>query len=135
MSEMGVRCSECNRRDAVLVTGVDIYPHRSDLLGKSFYRCECGAYVGCHPGTTSPLGSCAGANTRSARSRAHAALDPLWKSGKMTRRQAYAALAAGLGIHPKRCHISWMGTDEADRAASVATHIHTQDANRGEEEK
>lgn len=38
-------CAECNGRP-VLVTGAVIYPHRADLHARSFWRCECGAYVG-----------------------------------------------------------------------------------------
>jgi hypothetical protein len=106
-----------------LVGGAAIYPHRRDLYGKRFYRCSCGAFVGCHPGTDKALGSCAGPETRKARSAAHAAFDPIWKSGKMKRSDAYRALAGRMGIAPERCHISWMGRSEALRAASEAAAL------------
>lgn len=45
---MTVKCDYCGK-DAELVTGDVIYPHRSDLAPLKFWRCEdCEAYVGCH---------------------------------------------------------------------------------------
>lgn len=131
----GVRCSECPSRDAVLVTGQDIYPHRPDLFHKSFYRCPCGAYVGCHPGTRSALGSCAGPATRAARSRAHAFFDPIWRRKIMKRSQAYAALAEQMGIPVQRCHISWMGLDEANRAVEAAAALRARAAEKSDSPK
>ncbi len=63
--------------------------------GNSFmvWLCKpCNAYVGCHQNTQKPLGTMANAETREWRMRAHAILDPMWKSGKMTRKAAYARL-------------------------------------------
>lgn len=71
---------------AEYVTGAVMYPHRRDLHHKSFYRSvPCDARVGCHPGTKAPLGRLATRRVRVARQRAHAAFDPLWKQGRMTR--------------------------------------------------
>ena len=125
MAGDGVRCIECGSREAELVGGKRVYPHRPDLYAKRFWRCPCGAFVGCHPGTDNALGSCAGPETRKARRAAHAAFDPIWKSGQMKRGDAYRALAERMGIAPERCHISWMGADEARRAAKVAAEIRT----------
>lgn len=98
-------CPYCNKR-ASLVTGDLIYPHRKDLYSKMFYLCKpCDAYVGCHPGTIKPLGRLANAELRNAKSAAHAAFDPLWKSGGMKRQKAYDWLASRLGISNKNCHI------------------------------
>ncbi|MDR0480872.1 MAG: DUF3268 family zinc-finger domain-containing protein [Gallionellaceae bacterium] len=45
---MSVKCPYCDR-DAQLVTGVTIYPHRDDLRRKHFWLCApCNAYVGTH---------------------------------------------------------------------------------------
>lgn len=110
--ERMVVCIECGGNGS-LCDGRSIYPHRPDLFNKSFYRCSCGAYCGCHPGTTKPLGHPCGPDTRKARSAAHAAFDPLWKTGKMGRRQAYAWLAAVLGIPEKECHIGMMTAERA----------------------
>ena len=112
-------CPYCDT-ESELVTGREIYPHRTDLYRLSFYRCaKCGAYEGCHPGTTTPLGRLANAELRKARMEAHAAFDPLWKSGKMNRRQAYAWLAGRLGIDFEDCH---MGMFDVAMCKSV-THL------------
>lgn len=105
-------CVECGEA-AYLVNGKAIYPHRPDLYHKRFWLCECGAYCGCHGVTTRPLGFPAGAATRQARSAAHNAFDPLWRSGQMNRRQAYSWLADALGIDPEDCHIGMMTADRA----------------------
>ena len=91
-----VVCSECSSA-AFLVAGARIYPHRKDLHGRKFWLCPCGAYVGCHPGTTLPLGSPAGKRLRILRQKVHDAIDPLW-ARKMTRdglsKKAISALSS-----------------------------------------
>ena len=106
---------------ALLVTGANIYPHRPDLAGKSFWRCpDCGAYVGCHPGSKTPLGSPADAVTRAARSAAHASFDPLWREKKnQSRRDTYKWLAKALNINPDDCHIGMMDVATARRVVEV----------------
>jgi hypothetical protein len=104
-----------------LTTGAVIYPHRPDLHSKSFWQCDCGAYCGCHPGTTTALGSPCGPETRKARSAAHAAFDPYWKLGKMTRSAAYKRLADELGIKRADCHIGMMDAVTARRVVEVVT--------------
>lgn len=83
---------------AVLTSGEEVYPHRHDLWARSFWLCRpCHAYVGCHPGTDRPLGNLAGPALRLARMRAHGALDPLWKHGRMSRNKVYKQLSRKLG--------------------------------------
>ena len=67
---------------ARLTTGAEVYPHRPNLHGKAIWKCDgCGAYVGCHPNTTEPLGTPAGPELRAARMKLHNdMLDPLWKN-------------------------------------------------------
>lgn len=104
-------CQACQSNDTRLVTGLAVYPHRPDLDHKRFWKCQCGAYCGCHPGTSNPLGYPANAATRKARNQAHAIFDPLWKTGIMRRSEAYSWLAGVLGIERDACHIGMM--DEA----------------------
>ena len=84
----------------------------AEIYGRAYGRwpyawlCRaCGAYVGTHPHTDRPLGLLADAATRTARKEAHAAFDPLWKEGALSRNQAYKWLAEQLGIAKERCHI------------------------------
>lgn len=119
-------CIECGKM-GVMTTGEAIYPHRPDLWSKPFFRCECGAYVGAHPGTEIPLGYPAGPATRRARNDAHAAFDPLWKAkaardgiGKgKARGLGYAWLSRTLGIEPAACHISHMSAADALRVVAA----------------
>lgn len=82
------------------------------------YACRCGARVGCHPGTTIPLGTLADRATQEARKRAHQAFDPLWQDkGPGMRRRAYLALQKALG--KDKAHISWMNIDECTQVVKV----------------
>ena len=126
---MSVTCPYCHR-EAKLVTGADIYPHRPDLVRKVFWQCApCNAYVGCHPkhqqfsptGIT-PLGRLANAELRREKRRAHEAFDPLWRSNEMNRQDAYHWLASQLGMSAANCHIGMLDVDGCRAVvAAVAT--------------
>ena len=108
--------------DVSLVGGATIYPWREDLHELSFWLCaSCGGYVGCHKGTTRPLGSPATAFLRRCRSDAHRAFDPLWKSGLLKRKEAYRLLAEFMGIERKVCHIGYF---DADQCLQVMGFVH-----------
>ena len=124
-------CIECRATDATCVTGAEIYPHRRDLHRRRYWRCSCGAYVGCHPGTTAPLGAPAGAHTRAARNEAHAAFDPLWKRKIIrdgvpqyeARKAGYAWLAREMGLTVEQCHISLFNADQARRVVEICKRL------------
>jgi hypothetical protein len=118
--EQVVVCSYCGRQ-AELVNGNAIYPHRPDLSKKLFYRCApCGAYVGCDPGTKKPLGSLANAELRKVRSDAHAVFDPKWRSGAWgSRHEAYAKLAKMLGVATDECHIGGFDFDTCQKVVAL----------------
>lgn len=108
MGAIVIRCPYCDR-EATLVNGAAIYPHRPDLTHKSFWQCvACDEWVGCHPGTTKPLGRLANAELRREKQRAHAAFDPLWRSKTMSRKEAYRWLAQAIGVSEANCHIGMM---------------------------
>ena len=114
-----VLCPYC-KTDAKLVSGSVIYPRRQDLSFRRFWYCaSCQAWTGTHGNSANnaPVGSLANAALRRARQEAHAAFDPLWRSGKMHRKDAYSWLAAWLKIPVKQCHIGYF--DEAQCAATV----------------
>lgn len=100
-----VICPYCNK-EAELVSGAVIYPKVKKARNRYYYSCaDCAAHVGCHKGTKKALGTLAKAELRKARLQAHIAFDTLWKTGKMTRRQAYRILANRLKKKVKDCHI------------------------------
>lgn len=105
-------CDYC-QGETQLVNGDVIYPHRPDLAHLRFWQCApCDAYVGCHKGTTKPLGRLANAELRQAKMAAHAAFDPLWKFTTLTRNAAYQWLANQLGIPRADCHIGMFDVDQ-----------------------
>jgi hypothetical protein len=117
-------CPHC-ARPAELVAGADVYPHRLDLAEKKVWRClPCDARVGCHDGTDIPLGTLAGPALRSARWRAHAAFDRLWKrehGGTMRRAEAYAWLAGQLGVEVEACHIGQFDEAWCERVVAACS--------------
>lgn len=105
-----------------LVGGREIYPYRSDLYEKKYYRCKpCGAYVGCHAGTIKPLGRLANAELRKAKMAAHAAFDPIWKTCIMKCGSAYAWLSDKLGINKENCHIGMFNVELCERVVEACT--------------
>lgn len=112
-------CGYCGG-SAQLVTGVAIYPRRPEFAEHLFYRCApCDAYVGCHQGTSEPMGLLADAELRRARVEAHQALDRVWQSGTMQRKKTYRWLAKHLGIDPKQCHIGMFDVAQCRRVVDV----------------
>lgn len=95
-------CCACNREvDARLTDGGEIYPHRKDLESLPFWSCdECANFVGCHHKTknrTAPLGCIPTPEIKEARKHIHALIDPIWQSGKMGRKDLYAAISERIG--------------------------------------
>lgn len=119
MTPVGPTCPYC-AGPSKLVGGEVIYPHRKDLFEKNFWRCApCNAYVGCHAGTTIPLGRLADAVLREAKIQAHAAFDVLWRAGGMPRQEAYAWLAEQLILPRDDCHIGFFDLDRCQRVMAV----------------
>lgn len=121
-----VVCPYCGAQ-AELVTGRRIYPHRSDLAHKHFYLCEpCHAYVGCHPGTCTPLGTPANADTRTRRALLHQHFDLLWRTGKLSRKEAYALLRRQMGMTQTQCHIGKFTPEQCATALAFVKKYLTQ---------
>lgn len=102
MTARKIHCCGCDAKvSARLTDGAEIYPHRRDLAGLPFWKCDaCGNHVGCHHKTsnpTNPLGCIPTPEIKTARQHIHRILDPIWKSGRMKRRAVYAEIAQRLG--------------------------------------
>lgn len=114
-----MKCVYCGGQ-TLIVTGDRLYPRSPHLADKYFHACLfCAAWVGCHPGTKMALGQVANAELRQARSRAHAAFDPIWKSGETGRTAAYVWLATQLGLPGSRCHIAQFDVAQCQRVVEV----------------
>lgn len=70
------------------------------------YLCErCRAYCGVHKGTDISLGRLANEELREWKQKAHKSFDPIWKSKRLRRREAYTLLAGYLNLPEEYCHI------------------------------
>lgn len=121
-----VACDYCTR-PAELVHGDTIYPHRPDLAKHNFWYCgPCQAWVGCHNGAhggKTPLGRLANATLRAAKGRAHAAFDPIWKSRRMSRTDAYAWLSKALGLPARETHIGMFDVAMCNRVVAIMEQL------------
>jgi len=94
-------CCGCGKKvNAWLTNGADVYPHRPDLSDLPFWKCDaCGNFVGCHHKTknrTHPLGAIPTQEIKRARQHIHRLLDPVWQSGKVSRKDCYGFIADAL---------------------------------------
>lgn len=97
-----IYCCGCNQDvQARLTDGMEVYPHREDLYDLPFWRCDtCNNFVGCHHKTedrTKPLGSIPSPAIKKLRMEIHAALDPIWMTGKHARKHIYKVLSTVIG--------------------------------------
>jgi zinc-finger-containing domain len=122
-----VLCDYCGGPAEFLPESRRLY--RGKDWGPVWHCAPCGAWVGCHPGTTRPLGRLADADLRWAKAKAHEVFDPLWRA-RMTRdglrqgharAKAYRWLAAQLGIERSACHIGMFDLPTARRAIEICS--------------
>jgi hypothetical protein len=130
-----VTCQYCGGR-AVLVDSAEVYGGRS--YGMIWLCRPCQAWVGVHRNSPdrAPLGRLANAELRAWKVKAHAAFDPLWKYGRMPRREAYQVMQRILDLTPIQAHIGKLDVDQCQtlvrelaREASLPT-CQGQAANR-----
>ena len=116
-----MKCPYCGK-DAELTTGYTVYPHRLDLADLKVWAClPCDAWVGTHKDSPkhAPLGRLANAELRKAKMAAHAAFDPLWKSGRMSRSKAYSLLAESMGLPKKDTHIGMFDVEQCKQVVEA----------------
>ena len=106
----GMRCPYCG--GTVQYRSADgIY--QDNQKGTMLYVCshypECDAYVRVHAGTKIPVGSMANHELRALRRSAHEYFDQLFKSGYMTKEDAYLWLAELISAPLSEAHIGYLG--------------------------
>ena len=126
---MKIFCCGCSCEiDARLTSGREIYPYRKDLRNIPFWICDtCGNYVGCHHKTkdrTRPLGCIPTREIREARSKIHTFLDPIWKSGKVKRKELYRLLTNKIGREFHTAEIR--SVEEAEKVIQVLKTLSNQ---------
>jgi hypothetical protein len=116
-------CPYCGK-EAELVDSKIIYKKSYGWM----YLCRCKpelVYVGCHKGTTKPLGRLADSELRQCKKQAHALFDPIWQrpSGGKSRRGAYNWLADKLGIPMPECHIGMFDVEMCRKVIAACREI------------
>ncbi len=108
-----VQCPYCGQ-PANLVDSVTIYGRSYGMI----WDCRpCDAYVGTHKNSKdhAPLGRLADKELREWKKRAHAAFDPIWKSGQMSRPNAYNRLQEIMGLTADDAHIGMFDVAECKK--------------------
>lgn len=102
-------CPYCNEK-AVFMTTEEYY---GKDYGTNMYVCRpCDATVGTHGRTKNPKGTLANKELRQLRMEVHAIFDPLWKSGKMMRHNAYAVLQKLMNLPKEKAHIGMFNKEQ-----------------------
>ena len=103
---------------AIRVYGSSVY--RLGLENEHIFQCQnCNARVGCHKGTTRPLGNVANETLRLKRMETHQVFDAFWKSQGMTRTQAYKWLAQQMGLPENKAHIGGFEMDQCQQVIDM----------------
>ncbi len=89
-------CPYC-KKEAIWSENKIIYGRNYGISYMCYYCKPCDAYVGCHNNTRKPLGTMANKELRGWRKKAHAVIDPLWKTNGMKRKEVYAMLKNKFG--------------------------------------
>ena len=100
MKRVNIKCPYCGAR-AFLRPASVVYGERA-APGSKLYVCgnypACDSYVAAHRTSQLPMGTLADKQLRRERQAAHAVFNQLWKSGLMSKRQAYLWLQAKLDL-------------------------------------
>ena len=92
MKRVNIKCPYCGSR-ALLRPASVVYGPRAADPAAPYYVCArypaCDSYVAAHRDTRLPMGTLANGELRRKRIDAHRAFDRLWKSGLMTKKQAF----------------------------------------------
>lgn len=83
------------------------------------YECNvCHSTVGCHKGTSMPLGILADEETKKLRMQCHELFDKKWRNPR-ERKALYSQLADLLGISPGSCHFAMMDKELLRKALEI----------------
>lgn len=112
-----IRCPYCGAK-ATLRPNSAVYGDAAKTDGY-LYVCDrypkCDSYVGAHKKTKLPMGTLANGDLRNKRIQAHKAFDWMWKSGLMTKWQAYKWMQGKLDLSDEQAHIAMFSEYMCDR--------------------
>ena len=106
-----------------MVPARNVYGPAVDRLGlqnEYIYQCQnCTARVGCHKGTTRPLGNVANETLRLKRMETHQVFDAFWKQKGMSRTRGYKWLAGQMGLPERLAHIGGFEMDQCQKVIDL----------------
>lgn len=106
-----------------LVPAETVYGASTERLGKrdeKIYQCQnCGARVGCHRGTSRPLGNVANEMLRLKRMETHQIFDAFWKRRHISRAAAYKWLAEKMDLPEDAAHIGDFEMDQCQKVIDL----------------
>lgn len=106
-----------------MVPARNVYGPAVDRLGlqnEYIYQCQnCTARVGCHKGTTRPLGNVANETLRLKRMETHQVFDAYWKQKGMSRTRGYKWLARQMGLPERLAHIGGFEMDQCQKVIEL----------------
>ena len=112
-----IHCPYCGAK-ATLRSSSAVYGDAAKTDGY-LYVCDrypkCDSYVGAHKKTKLPMGTLANGDLRNKRIQAHKAFDWMWKSGLMTKWQAYKWMQGKLDLSDEQAHIAMFSEYMCDR--------------------
>ena len=102
---------------------------RLGIEQERFYQCQnCNARVGCHRGTTRPLGNLANEALRMKRKETHQIFDSFWRERGMTRTQGYHWMAKKLRLSEQLAHIGGFEMDRCQRLIDLCEKERNKEA-------
>jgi hypothetical protein len=113
-------CPYCGREPVLHRDSTPIYKQDHGPVWACPGWPQCDSIIGCHPGTTRPLGTMANTMLRKARKRAHKFFDKLFDPGPLTRQQAYIELATYMDLDIDDCHMGQFDLGQCELAAAFA---------------
>lgn len=139
MSTDAPLCPYCCRGSIFLESSASLYNGRD--FGPVYACLPCRAWVGCHKGTTKPLGRLANAQLRRWKRAVHAVFDPIWQARYERKRAAdpkytkaharggrYKRLAELMGIPREECHVGMFDVERCKQAISIIATGALEDA-------
>lgn len=112
---MNVMCPYCDK-ETKMVSSLDFYGRDYKT---NVWVCDCGAYVGTHKNSKTPLGTPANYELRQLRQVCHTLIDPYWKYGKYSRSGVYRRLAKYFNIPMSEAHIGMFDEEKCRKLISL----------------
>lgn len=131
MKIVNIKCPYCGSRALPRPASV-VYGSKAIDPAAPYYVCvrypACDAYVAAHRDTRLPMGTLADKALRQKRAEAHKALNRLWLSGLMTKKQAYRWLQAKLALPEPEAHIGKFSLFRCEQVIRLChSHFPTMD--------